>query len=384
VWYQWGPAGIGGHLVDPYLYSALTRLTSVPTALRAQLLERGDLLERLRRGLRGPEVHPRLSKALAKLDWSGCEREDRAAEKTGVTLLSWDHPDYPATLRTMADPPPAVYLRGSLAALKLPCAAVVGSRLCTVYGQNVARMLGEDLAQAGMAVASGLARGIDTAAHEGSLVVHARAIAVLGTGIDVPYPSENAPLMRRIEETGGTVLSELPPGTPPMPRNFPMRNRVIAGVSWAVIVVEATEKSGALHTARFALETGREVFAIPHNLTSRTGVGPNTLIQKGAKLLQQAKDVLEELPEALRCMLQQQERLPGHSLPGGAVLSDAAKACLAALRPDEGRGVDDLCASTGMGAPQILAGLLELQMSRLCVELPGMRYALRRVPEESR
>lgn len=366
-----------------YLYSSLTRLTSVPTSLRAQLLGREDLLRGLREGRAVPDLHPRLSNALAKLDWARCEEEDRRAEAAGVTLLAWDHPRYPEPLRHLPDPPPALYLRGPLRALEAPGVAVVGSRLSTVYGQNVSRMMGEDLAREGFTVISGLARGIDTAAHEGALAAGGFTAGVLGTGIDVPYPAENRGLMDRIEGAGGAVLSEFPPGTSPMPRNFPARNRVIAGLSWAVLVIEATERSGALITARFAIETGRECFAVPHNLTSRTGVGPNTLIQKGAKLIQRALDVRDELPQHLCCMLQPPEASPSGAHGGAAALSEDARALAAHLRPDEGVGVDALCQAAGLPAARVLSGLLELQMSGRCVELPGMRYALKRIPKET-
>jgi DNA processing protein len=350
---------------------------------RSELFGREDLLLQFKEGKVPPGIHPNVSKALAKLDWERCEREDRAAITSGVTLLSWDHPAYPGLLKQTPDPPPALYVRGSLEVLAIPCVALVGSRLCTIYGQNVAQMLGEDLAKAGMVVVSGLARGIDTSAHRGSLVVPERAVAVLGTGIDVIYPRENKDLADRIASSGGAVVSEFPPGSPPLPRNFPARNRVIAGLSWAVVVVEATEKSGALITARFALETGREVFAVPHNLTSRTGIGPNTLIQKGAKLIQQAGDVVEELPAHLRCMLKPRDYLANRGPSGGEDLTSPAQLLLGALAPDSGITVDALCETTGLSASAVLSALLELQMAGLCVELPGMRYALKRIAKES-
>lgn len=363
----------------PYLYSALTRLTSVSTARRADLFRDPQLLSALRRGERPPGLHVSLSKAVAKLDWNRCEAEDREAERNGVTILAWADGRYPESLRQIPDPPPALYLLGRPEALSGLAVAIVGSRLSTVYGQNAARMFGEGLACAGFVVVSGLARGIDTAAHEGSLAVPGRAVAVMGTGLDTPYPRENEALMRRIAAEGGAVVSEFPPGTPPAPRNFPMRNRVVAGLSWAVFVVEATERSGALITARFALETGREVLALPHNITSRTGVGPNSLIQKGAKLVQQVGDVEEEVPAHLRCMLQ-----PLHppQAPQRPELADRSKRVLGALRPDAGLGLDALCVATRLSAHEVLASLLDLQMAGLCVELPGARYALKRHPEE--
>ncbi len=320
-----------------------------------------------------PGSTPLLSKALAKLDVARCRREDEAAVAAGVRILAWPDPHYPAPLREIPDPPPALYLRGSVEALALPAVAVVGARLSTVYGQNVARMLGEDLARAGCTVVSGLARGIDAAAHAGSLAVSGRAAAVLGTGVDVVYPRENEGLYRRILESGGAILSENPPGAPPLPRHFPVRNRIIAGLAWGTIVVEADAKSGSLVTARFTLETGREVFAVPHNITSRTGTGPNLLIQKGAKLVQRAEDILEEMPAGLRNRL-------GAVLPAGVAgakegLDGDARRLLDLLSPDEPRSVDALCASTGLAAARVLSLLLELKMAGACVELPGMRYA---------
>jgi len=372
--------------MNPYLFSALTRLTGVSTAQRAGLFGDPELLVRIRGGKPAPGLHPSLSKAFANLDWRICEKEDKALEAAGVLLLSWDHPRYPEPLRALPDPPPALYIRGSLEALDLPIVAIVGSRLSTVYGQAVARDMAEEAARSGFAVISGLARGIDSAAHRGSLAVPGRAIGVLGTGIDVPYPRENAPLMKEIAESGGAVLTELPPGTPPLPRHFPMRNRVIAGLSWAVLVVEATERSGSLITARFALETGKEIFAVPHNITSHTGVGPNTLIQKGAKLVQRIEDILEELPEHLRCKLKPSDsQFSMDSIARPALYSgygEGAQKVLGTLKPDHALGVDALCAATGLAAQELLPALLELQLTGACVELPGMRYALSRPRKE--
>lgn len=370
----------------PYLYGALTRLTSVPTALRARLLGDVPLLLSISRGSRAPNLHPSLSKAVAKLDWARCEREDRAAERAGCTLVSWDDPRFPQLLRALPDPPPAFYIRGSLKVLEHPALAVVGSRLSTVYGQNMARELAADAARAGLAVISGLARGIDAAAHRGSLAVQGRAVGILGTGIDVPYPREHEPLLREIVERGGAILTEFPPGSPPVPRHFPMRNRLIAGLAWGVLVVEATERSGSLITARFAAETGKEVFAVPHNLTNRTGVGPNTLIQKGAKLVQRIEDVLEELPEHESCRLKPATLVQGESNADGPAgyseVGAKGRQVLRALSPEEALGVDALCDATGLPPSEVLVALLELQMAGACVELPGTRFALNRPRKE--
>ena len=364
-----------------YLYSALNRVHSVSTSSKARLLGHPDLLLRIRAHDPVPEVHPTLSKAVANLDWEAAFQEDKDLESQGIHILSWADGEYPERLRSLPDPPPALYVRGRLETLKPPAIAVVGSRLSTVYGLGVARSLAGDLVRAGLCVVSGLARGIDTAAHEGSLSVPGRALAVLGTGPDKVYPRENEGLHRRILESGGTVLTEFPPGIPPHPRNFPQRNRVIAGLAWGVLVVEATERSGSLITACFAAETGREVFAVPHNLTSRTGIGPNSLIQRGAKLVLQVSDVVEELPEVIRTALQPETSQTGSdaAIPD---LSEESRKVLAQLAPDTARSVDTLCAATGLPAAEVLARLFELQMGGHCVELPGMRYALKRALRE--
>ncbi len=368
--------------MEPYLYSALTRLASVSTVLRADLLKDESLLVSLRNGSGRVKLHPSLSKALAKLDWAAAEKADRGAEKQGVTILSWNDPRYPEALRSLPDPPPALYVRGPLQVFALPSVAVVGSRLCTVYGQNVARTLAKEMVRAGLAVVSGLARGIDTAAHEGSLAVPGHAAAVLGTGIDRVYPPENDGLLKRILDLGGAVMSEYPPGTPPLPRNFPVRNRVISGLTSGVLVVEATERSGSLVTARFAIETGREVYAVPHNITSRTGIGPNTLIQKGAKLVQQVADIVEELPPNVRCKMKPVNETGETGDVSDVGLSEKASRLLSAMSPDEGRSIDRLSGESGLSTPDVLTGLVELQMSGLCVELPGTRYARRTSPKE--
>ena len=360
----------------PFLFSALNRLTSIPTSLRSRLLGEEELLLAWRDGLHPGSLDPRISKALASLDWRRAEEEDRRIVEKGVHLVAWGDARYPEPLAQLPDPPPALYVRGRPEALAEVGVALVGSRLSTVYGQSVARTLGEDLAREGLCVISGLARGIDTAAHEGALAAGGATVAVLGTGIDVPYPAENGPLLERIAASGGAVATEYPPGTPPMPRNFPTRNRVISGLCWAVVVVEATERSGALITARFAAETGRDVFAVPHPITSRTGIGPNSLIQKGAKLILRAQDVMEELPGHLRCRLQQKR--PASPSPSDGRPEGATSALYNALRPEEALGIDALCAATGLSAHEVLAQLLELQMAGLCVELPGMRYARKR------
>lgn len=360
--------------MDPLLFSALTRVTSVSTSDRARLFRDPEWLALLGGGRLSTGPDTKLSKMLANLDWERCRREDEAFLAEGGRILAWPDEAYPELLREIPDPPPALYLRGEPSVFRMPAVAVVGSRLSTVYGQNVARMLSEDLARTGTLVVSGLARGIDKAAHEGALAIPGRTAAVLGTGIDVVYPRENKGLFDRILKHGGAVVTENPPGTPPLPRQFPVRNRIIAGIAWGTVVVEANERSGSLVTARFTAETGREVFAVPHNITSRTGVGPNTLLQKGAKLVQQVGDILEEMPDHLRPLLA--DASPEESASRtGAPAGEAAR-LVAALAPDLPKSVDALCGATGLAADRVLVLLLDLKLAGQVVELPGMRYAL--------
>lgn len=362
-----------------FLLSALCRLGRGSTAVRAQLARDPARLDGICRGtLTAPELSREVLGALRALDWDACLREDEALEAGGVHVLALGEPGFPEGLADLSDPPAALYARGDPSCLQRPCVAVVGSRLSTAYGQNVAEMLGEELARAGATVVSGLARGIDARAHRGSLVVPGAAAAVLATGIDTIYPGEHEPLARSIAESGGVLLSEVPPGTPPMPRLFPVRNRIIAGLSWAVVVVEATERSGSLITARLALESGRELFAVPHNITSRTGVGPNTLLQRGARLAQRSGDILEEMPEYIRQRLAP-KGLEGEGTPEAPALATEARLLLKALRPDAPLGVDALAAATGLATSRLLAILLELQVAGLCEPAPGGRFVRRKV-----
>jgi len=362
------------------LYSALTRLRTVSTARRAELFEDESLLMELREGRGLSNLHPALRQAVGDLDWAEAERQDLEIIAKGASLLCWKDSVYPEGLRNLADPPPALYVRGDISLLSKPSIALVGSRLSTVYGQNVARSLGEDLARAGLVVVSGLARGVDSAAHEGALAVEGGTIAVLGTGIDRVYPRENVDLFEKILRRQGAIISEYPPGTPPLARNFPVRNRIIAGLSIGVVVVEATERSGSLITARLALEGGKELFAVPHNITSGTGIGPNTLIQGGAKLVQRLEDVLEELPAKVRENLTKE--LLTAPEKGAGTISENAGCLLKALKSDEGLTVDELCLATGLSPREILPAALELQMAGMCVELPGARYARGKLTKE--
>jgi DNA processing protein len=222
------------------------------------------------------------------------EKVLREIERLGARVVRFTDPEYPSSLREIRDPPLLLYARGKEIPLKLALVAVVGSRNPTDYGIRAAEVIAKGLAGRGVGVASGMATGIDSAAHWGSLEGNGFSIAVLGTGIDVLYPEANARLYNRLIEQGA-VVTELPPGTPPDPWNFPNRNRIISGISRGVVVVEATLKSGSLITASLALEQGRDVFAVPGSIDSFKSTGCHFLIKQGARLIENADDILEEL-----------------------------------------------------------------------------------------
>jgi DNA processing protein len=233
------------------------------------------------------------------------ESEIGKVRQLGGEILVLDDGVYPALLRETYDPPVVLYVRGAWSeCLDRPCVAIVGSRRCSTYGQNAALMLSRELAQRGVTIVSGLARGIDAAAHRGALEAGGRTVAVMGTGLDQVYPRDHRKLADDILKQNGALVTQFPLGTPPVSENFPYRNRVISGLSLGVIVVEAAENSGSLITARLAMEQNREVFAIPGNITSRNSFGTNYLIKgAGAKLVQQWQDVASELPARIAAQL---------------------------------------------------------------------------------
>src|SRR5712664_3871541 len=233
------------------------------------------------------------------------ESEIESVRKLGGDILVLDDGVYPSLLREIYDPPIALYVKGAWSqCLDQPCIAIVGSRKCSTYGQNASLMLARDLAQRGVTVVSGFARGIDAAAHRGALEAGGRTIAVLGTGIDEIYPRDHKKLSEEVLAGGGAMVTQFPLRTPPVSENFPYRNRIISGLSLGVVVVEAAENSGSLITARLAIEQNREVFAVPGNITSRNSFGTNYLIKgAGAKLVQQWQDIASELPAEIAAQL---------------------------------------------------------------------------------
>jgi DNA processing protein len=287
-------------------------------------------------------------------------REIVAAVRASVITLV--DGDYPPLLREIIDPPLALHVAGNRDALANLSVAIVGSRRATPYGLNAAQKLARDLAAAGITIVSGLARGIDAAAHEATLDAHGPTIGVLGTGIDVVYPRSHRALFRRVAE-GGAIVSELAPGTPPKRENFPIRNRIISGLSKATVIVEATSRSGSLITARMAAEQGRDVCAVPGSIFSDRSEGTHRLIQYGAKLVHDADDVLEELGVDVRVPGKQEEALDG-----------ALAGVLSALSREEGSHVDLIAARLKQSSGEVAESLLQLELGGWIRALPGARY----------
>lgn len=299
----------------------------------------------------------------------------------GADILLLDDGVYPQLLREIFDPPITLYVKGEWSlCLEAPCVGIVGSRRASTYGQNAAVMLARDLAERGVTIISGLARGIDAAAHKGALEAVGRTVAVMGTGLDQVYPRDHKRLADEILERGGALVSEFPLQTPPAPQNFPYRNRVISGLSLGVLIVEAAENSGSLITARLALEQSREVFAVPGNISSRTSFGTNYLIKgAGAKLVQQWQDIAMELPPEIAARLlppetkksgagdtltKQLELLPGD-------LSAAEQSVWKLLSADSPLHIDALAEETMLSVPELTSALLALEMRELVRQLPG-------------
>jgi DNA processing protein len=274
-----------------------------------------------------------------------------------LTALSRRSKLYPRLLAELHDPPAQLYLRGDVDVLSQPAVAIVGARSCSTYGAQVARGLAGELAAAGLVVVSGLARGIDAEAHRGTLAVSGRTVAVLGCGIDRDYPRSHAELARRIR-VGGAVVSEYPPGVEPAPWRFPARNRIIAGLCVATVVVEARERSGALITADFALELGRDVFAVPGEITSALSDGTNDLLRQGAAPLLSAADVLAALG-----LGDDVRRLPPLSPAGAQVLRILA---------DGPRDADAVSRSSGRSTGEVAAVLVELELAGVIHEAEGL------------
>ena len=307
---------------------------------------------------------------------SAAAKELAQAQAAGIRLLTWDEPQYPQRLREIYDPPPLLYVRGNIELLNRHLISIVGSRRPTPYGNLMAEKLARDLADRGLVIVSGLARGIDSCAHKGALSsLTGATIGVLGCGIDVVYPKENKKIFAEMEKRGA-IISEFAMGTFPVPQNFPTRNRIISGMSVGVVVVEGAQCSGSLITARLAMEFGREVYAVPGNATQPTSFGPNQLIKQGAKLVTSWEDVIEELPTPIRAELLPVDTTSSEerALLVEKDLPPAEGTLYHLLGVDESRDVDDLVELSGLTSSEVLAALFDLELKGVVRQLPGKQF----------
>ena len=314
--------------------------------------------------------------------WHAANEELAALQQSGATFLTFEDTDYPERLREIFDAPALLWVRGDVTLLAQSAIAVVGTRHPTPYGSGMAEMLSRDLAARGMVILSGMARGVDTAAHKGAIAAKGKTVAVWGTGIDVIYPKENKSLAEQILSSGGAIVSELPTGTFPAPQNFPKRNRILSGMSVAVLVVEAGEHSGTRVTARCALEQNRDVFAVPGNVTTKNAWGPNTLIKQGAKLVATWEDVWEDLPSQIRAQIESTWELASDGQPAASLLFEKAPLppaetrLMSVLRHDESLQLDEIMEKLEpeLSSSEVFAALFELELAGRVKQLPGKNY----------
>ena len=310
----------------------------------------------------------------------GREELARAAD-AGITVLSIADAFYPTRLKEIYDPPAILYVRGDVEVLTRPGIAVVGTRHPTPYGSGMAERLACDLAAQGVVILSGMARGVDTAGHRGAISAKGKTVAVFGTGVDVIYPKENTRLSEQILALGGALISEFPLGTFAAPQNFPIRNRILSGMSIGVLVVEAAEYSGTRITARLALEQNRDVFAVPGNVTNKNSWGPNTLIKQGAKLVATWEDVWEDLPTEVRLTLTPPAAPESQGPSAASLFPDDGlppheRRLLNLLKADEATHIDELIENleSEMSSSEIFAALFELELNGKIRQMPGKNF----------
>ncbi|HEY3973325.1 MAG TPA: DNA-processing protein DprA [Candidatus Sulfotelmatobacter sp.] len=309
-------------------------------------------------------------------------REEIAqAASIDVTLLSLDDASYPPRLKEIYDPPLILRVRGNVDVLTRPGIAMVGTRHPTPYGSGMAERLACDLAAQGLVIISGMARGVDTASHRGAISAKGKTVAVFGTGVDVIYPKENSRLAEQILALGGALISEFPLGTFAAPQNFPIRNRIISGMSCGVLVVEAAEYSGTRITARCALEQNRDVFAVPGNVTNKNSWGPNTLIKQGAKLVATWEDVWEDLPAEVRLALTPPASPESPGASSASLFPDEGlppheKRILSLLKADEATHIDEIVEKleAQLSSSEIFAALFELELAGKVRQMPGKNF----------
>jgi DNA processing protein len=320
--------------------------------------------------------------------FKAAEDEAKRVTEAGGTFLTREDAAYPERLLEIYDPPAVLWIRGDVSLLERPGIAVVGTRQPSPYGAGMAEMLSRDLANRRLVIISGMARGVDSAAHKGALDAGGKTVAVWGTGIDVVYPKENKKLAERIVESGGAIVSEFPLGTFPAPQNFPLRNRILSGMSVGVLVVEAGEYSGTRITARCAMEQNRDVYAVPGNVTNKNSWGPNTLIKQGAKLTATWEDVWEDLASEVKRELEEGMGVASgnESNAGGAAslfssaedeqLPEHERVVLEKLRRDESMQLDELIEGLEgqLGSAEIFTALFELELRGRVKQMPGKNY----------
>ena len=320
---------------------------------------------------------PVVQSIVKKEAFKRAERELAGIRKiVSCGLLNWTEPEYPQTLLQIYDPPVLLYVCGDPQVLNLPSLSIVGTRKPTLYGTQMAQRLGRELAARGLVIVSGMARGIDAIGHQGALEANGRAIGVLGTGIDVCYPKENKKLYEKVLERGA-IISEFPLRTHPAPENFPVRNRIVAGLPLGVLVVEGAQYSGSLITSRLAMEFGREVFGVPGNVTQPVSFAPNLLIKQGAKLVTCGEDVVEELPTPVRAALvkAEQPEAEQRNLLAAAALNGSQKKLYELLSAEEPMHIDDIVERSGLNSSEVLATLFDLEMKGIVRQSPGKRFS---------
>ncbi|MGD0442899.1 MAG: DNA-processing protein DprA [Edaphobacter sp.] len=317
---------------------------------------------------------------------AAAEDEMKRTAEAGGILITPEDAVYPERLREIYDPPAVLWVRGDATLLSRPGIAVVGTRQPSPYGTGMAELLSRDLANRRLVILSGMARGVDTAAHKGAVEAGGKTVAVWGTGIDVIYPKENKKLAEQIVATGGAIVSEYPLGTFPAPQNFPIRNRILSGMSVGVLVIEAAEYSGTRITARCAMEQNRDVYAVPGNVTNKNAWGPNTLIKQGAKLTATWEDVWEDLPSQIRLVLEDELMAAGGegeskaagtaSLFNDKPLPEHERIVFDRLRHDESTQLDELIEQleAELGSAEIFTALFELELAGRVRQLPGKNY----------
>jgi DNA processing protein len=375
---------------DELHWLALTLIPGLGTRTAGKLLDRFRTPQAVFRASRTELEAAGVKGSVAQSIASGCSFEDAVDQQhqmaeRGTVAITLGDPRYPALLREIFDPPVLLFARGRLELLQPFHFALVGTRRPTTYGMAVAERISADLVRAGLTIVSGMARGIDSAAHKGALSAGGDTVAVLGCGVDIVYPSENRKLAADLAAKG-LILSEFAMGSTAFPQNFPVRNRIISGISSGVLVVEGAQYSGSAITAKLALDQGREVFAVPGNVTSKASWGPNLLIKQGAKLVQDWNDVIVELPPEVRRQLIERgrSRLLGSGVASEETtqssstegsLPEIGRRVLATLQVDTAIHLDDLLqVLEDSSASELIAALFELEMLGLVKQLPGKNF----------